>query len=237
MERPNRSAEIGQAEPRQRWRLIVRRRSDAPPLAQREQVAAWEAALASTGLPLAMTGGGSPRPRFVTAAPLPVGMAAERELFDLFLTERRPVADVRERLAAALPAGHELLDLHDVWLGSPPLPDQLAAADYEVELAADDGNPLEPTVIADAARRLLSATSLPRRRERSGRSIDYDLRPLVIDVDVASHEPLTVLVRARFHPERGVGRPEEVVAALGELAGRSIVPVTIVRARQILTTD
>ncbi len=237
MERPNRSTESGLADPRQRWRLIVRRRSDAPPLAQREQLAAWEAALASTGLPVALTGGGSPRPRFVPAAPLPVKMAAERELFDLFLTERRPVGDVRERLTAALPAGHELVDLHDVWLGSPPLPGQLAAADYEVVLASDDGNPIEPAAIEDAARRLLSSASLPRTRERSGRSIDYDLRPLVADVSVGRVEPLTALIRARFDPERGVGRPEEIVAALAKLASRSIVPVTIVRERMILTTD
>ncbi|HEX5148470.1 MAG TPA: DUF2344 domain-containing protein, partial [Candidatus Limnocylindrales bacterium] len=124
------------AEPRQRWRVRFRRRPDAPSLPQREQLGAWESALGASGLPLAGLDLPVPRPRLVFAAPLGVGIPAEGELFDLFLTDRRPVAEVRSILAASMPAGHELVDVVDVWLGEPPLSGRVAAADYRLELAA-----------------------------------------------------------------------------------------------------
>ena len=137
-------------EPRQRWRVRFRRRPDAPALPQREQLAAWEAALAASGLPLAGLDLPVPRPRLVFAAPLGVGMAAEGELFDLFLTDRRAVAEVRPIIAASMPAGHELVDVFDVWLGEPPLSGRVVAADYRLELAAT----LDPPARADARERM-----------------------------------------------------------------------------------
>jgi hypothetical protein len=40
-----------------------------------------------------------------------------------------------------------------------------------------------------------------------------------------------------FHPELGTGRPEEVVAALGERLGIGLVAGSIVRERVLLTDE
>ena len=227
------------AEPRQRWRVRFRRRPDAPALPQREQLGAWETALAASGLSLVGLDLPAPRPRLVFAAPLGVGMAAEGELFDLFLTARRAVAEVRLIITASMPAGHELVDVFDVWLGEPPLSGRVAAADYRLELAATP-DPPDRAALENACARLLAAPTLPRTRNKGGRSVSYDLRPLVTSIDVlqaAQGAGAGLRIRTRFDPERGVGRPEEVIAALADLVGTPLEVTATVRERVVLAGE
>ena len=227
-------------EPRQRWRLIARRSGDAPSLTQRELADAWEAAVRASGLPAAWTETTTPRMRLAFAAPLPIGVTGEAELIDLSLTERLPTWRVREALDARLPAGWSLVDLYDVWPAGPALPGRVVAADYRFELAG----PIDATAVALAARRLLEARSLPRERVKGGGTVRYDLRPLIADVSVVSvapvagdGQPVVVRARTRFDPELGTGRPDEVLAALRQAAGRPIEASAIVRERLILVDD
>ena len=228
------------AEVRQRWRLTVRRRADAPATTARDLLAAWETGLAASGLPIAGLELPAAKPRIVFGAPLAASMPADRELIDVFLTERCPVAVVREAIAGALPPGHELLDLHDVWLGEPPLPGQVSAADYRVRVRSGDGRPLDLASLQGACDQLLASRTLPRTRDKGGRSIAYDLRPLLATAAAVSIDPdgrATLRIRTRFDPERGVGRPEEVAAAVGEVAGTSLDIVDLVRERLLLIDE
>ena len=212
-------------------------------MASREQLTAWEDALVASGLPIVGLDLQPARPRIVFAAPLATGIAAERELADLYLTSRRPAAEVRDALAQRLPEGHSLADLHDVWLGAPALPGQVIAADYLARISVDGGGVLDRHGLADAARQLLAATSLPRTRDKGDRAVAYDLRPLLADIEIPSAaDPdrdeaiVDVRIRVRFHPERGVGRPEEVVAALAESVGVNFSIASLVRVRVVLAT-
>ena len=225
------------AEVRQRWRVIFRRRADADAPPTKELIGAWESGLSRSGLPLAGLDLVPPRPRMVFGAPLPAGVAAERELLDLFLVRRCTIATVRDALAAALPAGHELVDLHDVWLGAPALSGQVAAADYRVRVRAVEDRALERAALMSACEALLRAASLPRTRDKGGREVRYDLRPLVASASALSVDPAwvaTLGIRTRFDQERGVGRPEEVVAAIGDAIGMRLEIVETVRERLYL---
>ena len=65
--------------------------------------------------------------------------------------------------------------------------------------------------------------------------IAYDLRPFVEDVEVIESDGATaVRMTLRHDPEKGVGRPEELLAALGEAVGASLRPVSLVRERLVL---
>lgn len=220
-------------EPRQRWRLVVGRSAEAPAQAHREVTESWTSALTSTDLPLATGAGPGSRPRVSFGAPLPVGMAAEGELIDVVLVERWPAWRVREAIEGRTPQGWQLVDLHDVWLAGPPLPGRVAAADYRVTL--DEA--VDTTALARAAEHLLAASRLPRERSKGGGVVAYDLRPLLIDIAQAASPPATIRIRTRFHPELGTGRPEEVVAALGEIAGVTLEPRSMVRERLIVAED
>ncbi len=92
--------------------------------------------------------------------------------------------------------------------------------------------------LAAAAAALLAATELPRERQKGGSTVRYDLRPLLVDVGVVDGGPPVVLrARTRFHPVLGTGRPEEVVAALGDAVGAPLVVASIVRERLILADE
>ncbi len=216
------------APPRQRWRLYVAQPAAGVP--ERGAGAggrSWAAILASSALPLA--GEGS-RVRVAPAAALPLGIAGEREVVDLYLAERRTIAEVRAAVVDALPSGWELVDLHDAWVGAPAAPAAVVAADYRVVVAGAARWALEGAALA-----LLEASSLPRERRREKRTTTYDLRPLLLDLSVrgGGAEGVTLAMRLRHAPD-AVGRPEEVVAALGDrtvlVAGE---PATALRSRPI----
>ena len=218
---------------RQRWRLVLARAAGAPALAGRDMTEAWELALAATELPLYRPAGRS-RARLSLGAPLPIGMAAERELGDIVLTDVLSVWRVREALSGRLPVGWELVDLFDVWLGSPALAGRVTGAEYRVvvEGAADVG------AMAGGAASLLEERQLPRARLKGGVSVAYDLRPLLVDARVVAPGPPVVLrIRTRIHQELGTGRPEEVVAALSDRLGCAIAIASITRERLMLADD
>jgi radical SAM-linked protein len=175
-----------------------------------------------------------PKPRVVFGAPLTVGMAAERELIEVVLAERLPAWQVREALAGRLPDGWSLVDLADVWLGGPALAGRVAAADYRVVLSGlSDAAALER-----AAGTLLAARSLPRERAKGDILVRYDLRPLLVDIQLVDAGPPSVVrIRTRFHPELGTGRPEEVVLALAAAAGSPLKIEAVVRERVLLSDD
>lgn len=225
------------AAPRQRWRLVLARSRDAPRLVGRELSEAWDAALAGCGLPLYRPAG-RPRASIAFGAPLAGEMAAEAELADIVLTEAVAIWTVREALEGRLPEGWRLIDVADVWLGAPALAGRVAAADYRIEVLAVGGSPVAAASVRAAAAALLAAPELPRERLKGTATVRYDLRPLLADVRVGDPgPPVVVLVRTRFDPVLGTGRPEEVVAALGERVGIPLEIGSIVRERLVLAED
>lgn len=216
------------APPCQRWRLYVAQpAAGVPERGAGEGGRSWAAILASSALPLA---GEGIRVRVAPAAALPVGIAGEREVVDVYLAERRTIAEVRAAVVDALPPRWELVDLHDAWVGAPAAPAAVVAADYRVVVAGAARWALEGAALA-----LLEASSLPRERRREKKTTTYDLRPLLLDLSVrgGSAEGVTLAMRLRHAPD-AVGRPEEVVAALGDrtvlVAGE---PATALRSRPI----
>jgi radical SAM-linked protein len=212
---------------------VVARAADAPEQPQRDLADAWVAAIDAAGLPVAWTEGARPRPRIAFGAPLPVGMAANAELIDVVITERWPAWQVREALGGHVPAGWRVVEVQDVWIAGPPLAGRVAAADYEIVLARAP----HADLIRVAAAGLLAAPRLPRQRARGDGTVEYDLRPLLIDVSVADGPPVSVTARTRFHPELGTGRPEEVVAALSDRLGLALEIASVVRDRLVLIED
>jgi radical SAM-linked protein len=197
----------------------------------------WERALGEAGVPIAMGGGSRPRPRLAFASPLPPGMLGERELVDLLLADRVTLPELRARLRVGLPAGHRLVDLHDVWLGEPAVAARLVAADYRTIV---HGAPrLE---LAQACVALISAASIDRTRQKgAGRAVTYDLRPLLLRLGVgaaaspggATEGSVPVRMRLGLAQEGAIGRPEEVVLALGDVLGRQLRAEAVVRERML----
>ena len=238
MDRPPEVPAPPPAEARQRWRITFAREPVPVEQVGRAGVVAWQAALQSSGLSVAgLEPGGTGRARISIAAPLPAPFAGEAELADLFLLERRLAWQVREALETRLPPGHHWVAAEDVWIGAPPLPGRVVAADWRAELAGAEpaGAPPDGTRLADGVRSLLAARELPRVRAKGGGEKRYDLRPLLIDLSVAG--PAVIRFRTRIHPELGSGRPEEVVAALVDASGLELEAAAMTRTGLVLAED
>lgn len=213
---------------RQRWRVAFRRGAAGATIGGRDLQAAVEANLDAAGVP---TVG-----RTQLAVSLASGLAAEHELLDVTLAGRWSVSRVRTVLAAALPPDHRIVDCHDVWLGEPALAAQARGAEYRVELAT--GTP-SGSRLREAAVELLACERIERSRTKGDRAVAYDLRPLLADIEVESDGPPAVLrIEVRIDPERGSGRPEEVIAALAQRCGGMTLEVaSVTRTRIILSGD
>ena len=225
------------AEPRQRLRVTLAREPVSSDRVGRAALDAWHACLEASGLPVAGLEIPHGRARLAIAAPLPAMARGTAELVDLWLLERLPVWRAREALAPRLPEGYRWIAAEDVWLGAPPLPGQVAAADWQIELAVDLSPPHDADRLTAAAHGLLRAVTLPRTRLKAGVEKAYDLRPLILDLAVETGPPFCLRLRTRIDPELGSGRPEEVLAAMGEAAGATLRVVAIVRTRIILADD
>ena len=234
------------SEARQRWRLIVARGEAALDLTQREVSVAWEAALRISGLPLAETDGTVPRLRVAFGAPVPVGMFAEREPIDVALFERRRIHEVREWIEPFMPTGYRLVDLYDVWPGAPTLAASIVAGDYRAVAAPveADGGLVSRDTIEAAVAGILQAPRLVRRREKAGAIVEVDIRPHILDLRVAEEardaasaidDSFALLMRLRLGGEGGVGRPDEIVAALADRLDRPLATRRLSRERVILT--
>jgi hypothetical protein len=200
----------------------------------RDASAAWESVLAGSGLPLAGLDLPVPRPRFVIAAALPAGVPGEAELVDLWLTERTPRWRLREALDGRLPPGNRLVDAYDAWLGQPALPGQVVGAVYR---AALNPGPTSLDGLRAAAAAMLAAASLPRRRPKGDVTVAYDLRPFLEALSVEpGPDPGGSVVRMtlRHDPEKGIGRPDEVLAELGERTGGRLSFSIVVREGLVL---
>ncbi len=213
--------------PLQRWRLRYSRGSAAAGLTQRDEAAAWTAALVSSGLPFVAARHGRIGVTFGPA--LVTGATALDEPLEFGLVERLPLGVVRSAVAAVVPAGHELRAIHDVWAGSPALPALVDETQYVLELTGADA-----ASVQRAADALLARATLVARRVRAERMSEHDVRPLL--VSLAAHagdaaDLVAVTMDTRLDPERGSIRPDEVVELLAGEARTHLDVRAIVRTR------
>jgi hypothetical protein len=211
---------------------VIRRDALPGDVGQRDQLAEWEASMVSAGLPIAGLDADKPKARVVMAAPLAGGTPGEAELADVWLVERLPRWRVREALATSLPSRYTLVDVFDVWLGEPPLPGRVAASVYRALLET----PVDVDQLSSAAAALLDAETLPRERRKGEGTVTYDLRPFLAAIDVASSPGGGAVVRMtlRHDPAKGVGRPDEALAALAAALGQPLETAGLVRERLVL---
>jgi hypothetical protein len=225
------------AEPRQRWRITYERDAVVPERVGRAAVDEWAATIESSGLRSARMPADPDRVRLAFAAALPANATGRRELVDIWLLDRVARWELNEAIACRLPPDHRWVDAEDVWLGEPPLPGQVIAANWRISVTAASPGEVDRGRLGRAIDEMLAAPTIERLRIRGGTERRYDLRPLVGGVELLPGEPLYLLVRTRFDPERGAGRPEEVVAALADVAGVALDVESLTRTNLVLARD
>ncbi len=194
----------------QRVRITFAKDADVRFISHLDLVRAWERALRRGGLPLAYSQGFNPRPRLFFASAVPVGVTSGCELLDVLLAQVWADDQIRTALVGQLPAGLRLLALETVPLDSPSLAAKLQAAEYHVVVGD-----VEPEVVKQRVVRFLGQAAVKRTRRRESTTLEYDLRPLVLDLDLLDGDWDNVTIRMLLRADQGgTGRPDEVMAAL-----------------------
>ncbi len=168
----------------------------------------WERLLRRSKLPLRYSQGYHPRARLNLASALPLGFTSEAELLDFWMNEPLPPEEVRRRLVEAAPPGLTVQDVRRVNRREDALQTQMAASEYEVAFF----DPQDRITLKTKVQELLAQKELIRTRRKK----PYDLRPLILDLEVIEVGPGEIGLRTRLNAEpAATGRPDEVLEALG----------------------
>lgn len=110
-------------------------------------------------------------------------------------------------------------------MGTPSLPATMRWADYDVQIDGVTGDGAANAIVS-----LLASESLPWEDTRGEKVRHYDLRAMIRELRVSSSDGRCVRLAMRLRCDSGgVGRPEQVVKALG-----LPVPQRVHRRRLIL---
>lgn len=214
----------------QRLRITFARGEGAKYLSHLELMRVWERALRRAGWRVAHSHGFNPHPRMSFAAPLPVGVAAEADLLDVHLEQSRPVGEALQELARQMPEGMQVRRVEEIPETAPVMQRLMAAAEYRALCPVSTSG----EELLRGVERMLSAGNLPRRRTRDGKSLSYDLRPMIralkVDPTVEGRPVLWMELRS---DAQGAGRPDEVLRELG----LDPADCSITRVRLLLAED
>jgi radical SAM-linked protein len=170
----------------------------------------WERALRRGRLPVAYTGGFSPRPQLSFGLALPTGCESVAEYVDAAFDAELDAAELPARLDPHFPEGVSVMAAAPLDDRAPSLQEEVTSCSWAIDVP---DIPLD--VLQAALDRALGAATLPVHRERKGRRMVDDLRPSVLSLHAATADA----AGSRLHAElatrpRGV-RPVELAEALG----------------------
>ena len=196
----------------QRLRLRFAREPEAAGVGHLDLARVWARAFDEAGLVLSYSEGARQQPRLTFAAGLPAVATSEGELVDAVLAEVAAPSSAAERLRSHLPPGLTPLDAWEVGLGLPSLPSVVRWAEYRLDLPAG----VSEAEAAAAVAAFLTLERLDWEEPRGEKVRRYDIRPLAqhIAVERGCEGAARLAMRLRCD-SAGVGRPEQVVSALG----------------------
>jgi radical SAM-linked protein len=147
---------------------------------------------------------------------------------DIFLERRVSPHFFIKAVSGQLPPGADISEVVEVGLGLLSLQSQVLYAEYEVGADTDKG----PEEVAASLRSLLARDRLPWQHTRDKEIRKYDLRSLIDSIWLIDWHPPECTLGMRLRCDnRGTGRPEQVISALGFANS----PKSIHRTKLILT--
>jgi len=164
----------------------------------------WERAARRAELPLAYSQGFHPQPKMNIAAALPLGFASRCEVLDMRLEKDISLDGLAEKLNNTMPEGIRVTQVTQVMNErAPALQTQVVSAEYEVTS--------KEAVFGSDLKRKIASVMGTESIIRTRRNKEYDLRPLIEELELAAENKLFMKLTAK---EGATGRPEEVLDVL-----------------------
>jgi radical SAM-linked protein len=173
---------------------------------------ALERALRRSAVPMAFSAGFHPHPKVSYANAAPTGTASEAEYFEISVTERVDLEQVRAALDQALPEGLDVLQVVEATPGA--LAARLEASEWIMEFR---GLPVEP--LAEAAQRLLEQESVEVTRVMKNGPRTFDVRSAVVSLAASpTQDGSCAILRVVVRHTTPAVRPDDVLTALQSVA-------------------
>ena len=160
-----------------RIRIVFSKTGDMKYLGHLETTRAFERAARRGKVPLAFSGGYSPKPRITFALALPLGVEGERDWADLELVESWSPGTVLKALNPQLPAGLEILEAWKAPLEGQALNVRVRSMVYTA---------LFPRPVEDLSRRVRSmvmSKEVTLTRKRKGKTRTLNLKDYLLDLE------------------------------------------------------
>ncbi|MGB4610173.1 MAG: TIGR03936 family radical SAM-associated protein [Saccharofermentanales bacterium] len=180
-------------------------------------------------LPSAFTEGYNPRPIMEFGLPVGVGIETRADPLDLELVERIPVQAIMQQLNLKLPQGLQIETAEYLEYPEKNLMSLVEAAAYTI-IADDLGAAAEKVILSDDH-------TLVVERIRKGKKRIYDLRELIIDLQVITSNQIKFLCKAGSIANL---RPDMLLKALyeaEEITKTNALGAIIIRDRVFLKNE
>lgn len=203
-------------------------------VSHRDVARLFERALRKLQLPVAYTEGFSPRPKLSFGLALTVAHESEAEYLDVELTEPIDLEALPAELTTALPEGITAQAVIGIERGTPSLQQAIVSCDWRVEILG-----ATESEIASAVADVLAASELHLERVRKGKTTVADVRPAILQLEVAGPTVDGVELRARLATESVSLRPAELVRTIASVLadGHDLAEGGVCRTHQWMTVD
>jgi radical SAM-linked protein len=177
----------------------------------RDVARTWERGLRIARVPLVYSAGFSPRPRISFGLALPTGSESDAEYIDFQLDDDRPqpcpVEELPDLLTESLPEGMTVTGVAILERGSPSLQQAVTSCvwDMTVKQKIDE--------VRNWTQRVLEADSIVVSRERKGKEVVDDLRPLVRSLEPREDADGVTILTAELGTQPRSLRPAELLTA------------------------
>ncbi|MEA3327430.1 MAG: TIGR03936 family radical SAM-associated protein [Chloroflexota bacterium] len=168
----------------------------------------WERLLRRSGLPVRYSQGFHPRARLNLASALPLGFISEAELLDFWMNEPLSLKEIQAKLVSAAPPDLEIKKVDFADLHEKSLQSQMSASEFEIQFF----EPQDPKTLQEKINSLLNQDAIIRIRRKK----TYDLLPLILNLDIFTHDSGEIGLKAHLKAEPGAtGRPDEILDEIG----------------------
>jgi radical SAM-linked protein len=168
----------------------------------------WERVLRRADLPILYSEGFNPRPRIALASALPLGISSECEILDVSLRETIKFDGLIERLITASPPGLRVYSIDEVPVRSPALQTRVRSSEYRIQL--DES--VDREKVQAQIDQLLQADTLEQKRERKGKAMTINVRPLLCDLSLNDEGDLMAHLVVG---DQGNLRPDQMLESMG----------------------
>ena len=183
----------------------------------------WERALRRSGLPVAYSQGFNPRPKIAFGLALSTSHESEAEYLDIDLDDARAgsirLDELPGILSGALPEGLTVTAATEIGRREPSLQHSVTSCTWRIDASGADAE-----TTAGAVARALAADQIIVTRERKGKQVTDDVRPMILAVDVDGPTEDGVRLTAELGTQPRALRPAELLAAIApELTERRVL--------------